>query len=148
MATLAFLRDAGLDPVQAALVLVIVLVYRGSEPILVAGTAAAVIAETVMALAADGYTWGEWIAPRLVSAVLQATVLFWTVSLVRSVARSVMAGSGGVADESGVDRLSGGGATTLGAFDAHAPSRRPAPWHMRSHVRRRTYKLRERKLQP
>jgi hypothetical protein len=84
MATLAFLLAAFLDPVQAGIVLAVVLVHRGPLPVIVAGVAAAAVSETVMALAADGYTWGELIAPRMVASLLQATALWWVVRLVRS----------------------------------------------------------------
>lgn len=83
MATLAFVLAAFLDPVQAAIVLAVVLVHRGSQPIVVAGVVAAVVSETVMALAADGYVWGELIGPRAVSALLQAAVLCGVVRFIR-----------------------------------------------------------------
>ena len=67
MATLEFLLAALLDPVQAALVLVAVLAYRGPLPVLVAAAAAVIASETIMGLAAADYTWGEAIAPRLAS---------------------------------------------------------------------------------
>ena len=103
MVTLAFLVAACLDPVQAALVLVVVLAYRGPQPVLVAGAAAALATETVMALAASGYVWGELIAPRLVAALLQAAALVVVVRLVRSAAR----GHGAL----GAGRLAQGGAS-------------------------------------
>ena len=82
MAMLEFLLAASLDPVQAALVLAVVLAYRGPLPVLVAAVTAAVASETIMALAGTDYTWGEMLAPRLVSSLAQAAVLCWIVSLV------------------------------------------------------------------
>src|SRR5262245_18498572 len=76
MVTVAFLLAAFLDPVQAALVLAVLLLYRGPQPILVAAAAAAVASETVIMLAAADYMWGELIAPRLVASLMQA-VLIW-----------------------------------------------------------------------
>jgi hypothetical protein len=71
-----------------------------------------------MALAAADYTWGEMAAPRLVSSLAQAGVLFWTVGLIwpSRVAPQEHAGR----------------------------SSRLAPWHMRAFVRRRLIRLRER----
>jgi uncharacterized membrane protein YeaQ/YmgE (transglycosylase-associated protein family) len=85
MATLSFVLAAFLDPVQAGLVLAVILVHRGSLPVIVAGIIAALVSETVMALAADGYVWGEFILPRAVSSLMQAAVLCWIVRAVRSI---------------------------------------------------------------
>jgi uncharacterized membrane protein YeaQ/YmgE (transglycosylase-associated protein family) len=112
MATLTFLLAAFLDqarivlatfldPVQAGIALAVVLVYRGALPAIVAGVVAAVVSETVLALAAAGYTWGEWFAPRVVSSLLQAAVLCWVVRLVRSMrmgGSTAARGAGGVAN--------------------------------------------------
>ena len=60
MVTLAFLVAACLDPVQAApSARSSFIAYRGPQPVLAAGAAAALATETVMALAAAGYVWGE-----------------------------------------------------------------------------------------
>ena len=83
MATLAFVLAAFLDPVQAGVVLAVILVHRGALPVVVAGVFAAVVSETVMALAADAYVWGEFILPRVVSSLMQAAVLCWIVRAVR-----------------------------------------------------------------
>jgi hypothetical protein len=117
MAMLEFLLAALLDPAQAALVLVIVLAYRGPVPVLVAAVTAAVASETITALAAADYAWGEMMAPRLLSSVAQAAVLCWAVGLVRP-SRAAPPHA-------------------AGAF-------RPAPWPMRAFVRRRLLRLRER----
>jgi hypothetical protein len=139
MATLAFLVAACLDPVQAALVLVFVVAYRGYQPILVAGAAAALVTETTMALAASGYVWGELIAPRLVAALIQAAVSLLAVRIVRGLARS----AGGVM---GFGRLSSGARTAaLEALESPSAPRRIAPWHVRSYVRRHFCRLRRRK---
>lgn len=120
MATLEFLLAAVLDPVQAALILVIVLAYRGPLPIPVAAVLAAVVTETIMVLAADDYTWGELLSPRLVSSLMQAVVLCWAVRLVWP-----------------------GRATVRQGAEPHSPrSSRLAPWHMRAFVRRRLARLR------
>jgi hypothetical protein len=84
MATLSFVLAAFLDPFQAGIVLAVVLVHRGALPVIVAGAVAAVVSETIMALAADDYMWGEFVAPRLVSSLLQAAVLCGVVRWVRS----------------------------------------------------------------
>ncbi len=121
MATLEFLLAAVLDPVQAALVLVIVLAYRGPLPIPVAAVLAAVVTETIMVLAADDYTWGELLSPRLVSSLMQAAVLCWAVRRV----------------------WPGRAATAQQGAEPHSPrSSRLAPWHMRAFVRRRLARLR------
>jgi hypothetical protein len=122
MAMLEFLPAALLDPVQAALVPAVVLVWRGPAPVPVAAIAAAVASETVMALAAADYTWGEMMVPRLVSSMLQAALLCWIVGLVRP----------------------GPGAPRQQA----ARSSRLTRWQMRALVRRRLTWLRERKIHP
>jgi hypothetical protein len=135
MVTLAFLVAACLDPVQAALVLVVVVAWRGPQPVLVAGAAAALATETVMALAASGYVWGELIAPRLVASLLQAVALVVAVRIVRTAARSTAAALGG-------GRLAQGGA----ALQAPPPAPPPAaPWHMRSYAARRISELQQKK---
>jgi len=121
MAMLEFLPAALLDPVQAALVLAVVLVWRGPAPIPVAAVAVAVASESVMALAAADYTWGEMMVPRLVSSLVQAALLCRIVGLVRPGPR---------------------GAPQQQA----ARSSRLAPWQMRALVRRRLNGLRERKI--
>jgi hypothetical protein len=120
MAMLEFLLAALLDPVQAALVLAVVLAYRGPLPVPVAAVAAAVASETIMAVAGADYTWGEMLAPRLASSLAQAAVLCWIVGL-------VWPARVGSAPRSSA-----------------AHSSRPAPWHMRAFVRRRLVRLRER----
>src|SRR5262249_46494185 len=102
MVTLEFLVAASLDPVQAALVLAFVIACRGFEPVLISGVAAALVTETIMALAAPDYVWGELIAPRLVAALLQAVVLVLVLWAVRRAARSAAAALG---------RLASGGST-------------------------------------
>jgi hypothetical protein len=130
MAMLEFLLAALLDPVQAALVLAVVLAYRGPLPVLVAGAAAAVASETIMALAGADYTWGEMLAPRLVSSLAQAAVLCWLAGLVwQGLVWQGLVWPGRVGS---APRPS----------DAH--SSRPPPWHMRAFVRRRLVRLRER----
>src|SRR5687768_825344 len=111
MVTLAFLIAACLDPVQAALVLALVIAYRGPLPIVAAGTAAALITETVMTLAAADYAWGELIAPRLVAALAQAAVAVLAVWAVRGAARSAGAALG-------IGRLAAdGGSAALDALE-------------------------------
>jgi len=95
VATLAFVLAAFLDPVQAGIVLAFVLVHRGPQPIVVAGVVAAVVSETVMALAADGYMWGELIVPRAVSSLMQAAVLCWLIRLIQLARRGVAPIGGG-----------------------------------------------------
>lgn len=137
MATLTFVLAAFLDPVQAAIVLAVVLVHRGPQPIIVAGVIAGVVSETVMALAADGYVWGELIAPRLVSALMQAAVLCWILRVVRP-------GLGrGAVGPRGAGRARGSPAQTFASLGGGGPlPSRPAPWHMRAYVRRRMNWLR------
>jgi hypothetical protein len=122
MAMLEFLPAALLDPVQAALVLAIVLAWRGPAPIPVAAVAVAVASETVMVLATADYTWGEMMVPRLVSSLVQAALLCWIVGLVRS--------------SRGAPRPQTAGASRL------------TPWHMRALVRRCLNGLREIKIHP
>src|SRR5262245_2797443 len=132
MATIFFVLTAFLDPVQAAIVLALLLVHRGTLPIMVAGVGAALLTETVMALGADGYAWGEWIWPRLVSSLLQAAVLWWIVRF----ARLALAG-GGVR---GAPSSASGHATafgSLGGGDPLSSASRPAPWLTRAYIRRR-----------
>jgi hypothetical protein len=128
---------ACLDPVQAALVLALVVVYRGPLPTVVAGSAAALIAETVMALAADGYVWGELFAPRLVAALLQAVAAVALVWAVRQVARRTGVALGLLAPR-------GADADRTAAMPAarEEPPAAVAPlglalWHMRAYARRR-----------
>jgi hypothetical protein len=85
MATLGFVLSAFLDPIQAGIVLAVVLLYRDALPVVVAGVSAAVVSETAMAIATDTYTWGEDLPPRTVSALMQAAILWWAVRWVRSV---------------------------------------------------------------
>jgi hypothetical protein len=100
MATLGFVLAAFLDPIQAGIVLAVVLVCRGARSVVVAGVCAAVVSETVMALAADNYAWGELVAPRMVSSLMQAVILWWVVRWARSVrssGSSAPTGPGGAA---------------------------------------------------
>ena len=141
MTTLNFLLAASLDPVQAALVLAIVLAYRGPQPLMMSGVAAALVTEAVMVLVAPGYVWGELIAPRIVSALLQAAVLLGCIRLAGWGARRVgawfVSGGSGPGELAGLEAAaSGGGATPIDA------------WHMRGYARRRTYKLSKRKMHP
>jgi hypothetical protein len=122
MAMLEFLPAALLDPIQAALVLAVVLVWRGPAPVPIAAVAAAVASETVMALAAADYTWGEMMVPRLVSSLVQAALLCWIVGL---------PGSGPGAPQQRAAR-----------------SPRLTPWRMRASVRRRLSWLLEIKIHP
>lgn len=139
MATLAFLFAAFADPVQAALVLAIVLAYRGPQPVAVAGATAAAVSETVVVLAADGYTWGELIAPRLVASLMQAALLVWIVRLVRH-ARPVTDTAGNAGRFADATRAAFGGSASV----AVSIAQRLAPWHMRAYVRRRVARLRSR----
>jgi hypothetical protein len=143
MVTLAFLVAACLDPVQAALVLALVVAYRGPLPIVVAGGAAVLITESVMALAAAGYVWGELIAPRLVAALLQAAVAVFAVWLARTAARRAGGALGGALGAApGADRLAADcGAVTLEALEPRAVPPRMAPWQKRSYAHRRIDKL-------
>jgi hypothetical protein len=142
MSTLAFVLDvlvAFLDPIQAGIVLAVVLVHRGPLPVIVAGAVAALVSETVMALAADAYTWGELVAPRMVSALLQAGVLCWVVRWVRSIRAGIGAAQAGPRGSAGnaaamLGSLAGGGALP--------PAGRSPPWHVRARMRRRMSRLR------
>ena len=142
MVTLAFLVAACLDPVQAALVLALVIACRGFQPILVAGAAGAIVTETVMSLAAPEYVWGELLAPRLVAALLQAAVSVLVIRMVWSAARSAGAAIG-------VSRLSASdGTSSCGVLQSRPASRRMPLWHLQSYARRRLDGLRQRKMQP
>lgn len=152
MVTLAFLVAACLDPVQAALVLVIIVAYRGPLPIVVAGAATALLVETVMALAAPGYVWGELIAPRLVAALLQAAVSLFAIWLIRSAAKPVTAAlhAGQLADDGGATAamptaLPAGLPTALDALDPRPVPPRMALWHKRAYVSHRVSELRKKK---
>jgi hypothetical protein len=83
VATLAFILASFLDPIQAGIVLAILCLNQGPLPIIVTAAIVAVASDTVMALAAPGYMWGELIAPRLISALMQAAILYWIVQVVR-----------------------------------------------------------------
>jgi len=151
MATLTFLLAAFLDqarivlvvfldPLQAGIVLALVLLHRGLLSVIVAGVVAAVVSETVMALAADGYTWGELFAPRMVASLLQGAVLWGVVRLVRSMrigGSTAARGAGGGVAGNAVATLGslGGGAALPGAPHAQ-------PLHARAHLRRRASRLR------
>jgi hypothetical protein len=113
MATLDFVLAASLDPVQAVFVLAVVLVYRGPHPIIVAGAIAALVAETVMLVAADDYLWGELIAPRAVSCFVQAAALCWIV-------RAIRQGRGRVAPARSNPAPGGNGAATVAPLAADA----------------------------
>lgn len=138
MATLAFLLATLLDPVQAALVLAVVLAYRGPQPILVAAAAAAAVSETVTVVAAVDYTWGEMLVPRLAASLAQAAALCWLVRLVRQ----GLVGAAGNAQRAAPLRGEATGA--LGPFSAGSAAHRFAPWHMRAYVRRHMHRLRDR----
>jgi hypothetical protein len=84
MATLGFVLAAFLDPIQAGIVLGVVLVYRGALPVIVAGLCAALVLETVRTLAAADHAWGDLIVPHMISALAQAAVLWWVVRWLRS----------------------------------------------------------------
>jgi hypothetical protein len=117
-------------------VLIVILAYRGPQPVLAAGAAAALATETIMALAAAGYVWGELIAPRLVASLLQAAALVVMVRIVRSAARGTGAALSG--------RLAqGGSGATLDAPPSAPPP--TAPWHMRSYAARRVFELQQKK---
>ena len=137
MTTLAFLLAAVLDPIQAALALAILLVYRGPQPIVVTGVTGAVLSETVMALAAADFIWGESITPRLVASLVQAAVLCWIVRLIRSAVAGI-ADPAAVASDTGSDST----ATLRGGAGAHG--QHLAAWHIRGYVRRRIVRLRHR----
>jgi hypothetical protein len=138
MAMLAFVLAAILDPVQAALVLALVLVYRGPYAAAVAGVTAAVASETVMVLAAYDYAWGELLLPRLAASLMQAALLVWLVRLARQLLGGTAAG--GAAAQADAGGLPGGTATLLESIGE--PARRWAPWHIRAYVKRRLERLR------
>jgi hypothetical protein len=137
MATLAFVLAAVLDPVQAGIVLAIILVHRGPHPVVVAGVMAAILSETATVLAADNYMWGELIAPRAASSLMQAAILGWVVRLVRQIR------VGGDIAPTGVSP-SGGNATASLTAGSLPSASRLSPWHMRAYVRRQMEKLRSR----
>jgi hypothetical protein len=118
MVMLEFLLAALLDPVQAVLVLAVILAYRGPVPVAVAAVMAAVASETITALAVADYTWGEMMPPRLLSSVAQAAMLYWIVDLIW--------------------------ASRAASEQRAARSSRLPAWHMRALVRRRLFRLRER----
>lgn len=137
MATFAFLLATFLDPVQAALVLAVILAYRGPQPILIAAAAAAAISETIMMVAAVDYTWGEWIVPRLAASFMQAALLWWPVWFVRTRWIGM--------DRSRPERPQRSTiAGTLRSLMIGPAATRAAPWHTRAFVRRRLIKLRNR----
>lgn len=144
MTILSFLLAACLDPVQAALVLAIVLAYRGSQPVMVSGVAAALITEAVMVLAVPDYAWKVSISPRIVSAIIQAAVLLGCVRGAGWSARR-MAAWLRLADDRGSDDAAStaGPSVAVGMQDGDS---RLAAWHMRGCTRRRVHKLRFRKI--
>jgi hypothetical protein len=135
MAILAFLLATLLDPVQGALVLAAVLLYRGPQPILVAGAAAAAVSETVTVVAAVDYTWGELLVPRLAASLAQAAALWWLAGLMR---QTRAAGDAPQAEKP----FAGEATAALGSLPAGSAGHRFAPWHMRAYVRRRLRRLR------
>ena len=137
MATLAFVLAACVDPVQAGLVLAIILVHRGPQPILVAAAVAAVVSETASVLVADEHAWGELLAPRAVASLLQAAILAWLVRFIRQ------SRTGGDVAQAEAGAASGNATASLAA-EPPPPVSRIAPWHMRTYVRRRLKKLRSR----
>jgi uncharacterized membrane protein YeaQ/YmgE (transglycosylase-associated protein family) len=139
MATLSFVLAAFLDPIQAGIVLAVVLVHRGALPVIVAGVVAAVVSESIMALAADDYMWGEFVAPRLVSSLMQAAVLCWVVRWVRSLR------AGGSAAPAGAGGSAGNAAAAFGSLGGRGAlphASRTPPLHARAHLRRRMGRLR------
>ena len=139
MATLGFVLAAFLDPIQAGFVLAVVLAYRGPLPVIVAGVVAAVVSETVMALAADDYVWGEFVAPRLVSSLMQGAILCWAARWVRSLR------AGGSAASPAADVAAGEAAAafgSLGSGNALPQVSSTPPLHARGHLRRGINKLR------
>jgi hypothetical protein len=137
MVELAFLIAALLDPVQAVLVLAVVLLYRGPQPVLMAAAAAATVAETVTAMAGVHYTWGEMLVPRLAASLAQAAVLWWLVRLIRQ-------GRAGADAAARAAQVPGEATAALGPFSQGSAVHRFAPWHMRAYVRRRMLRLRSR----
>ena len=148
MVTLAFLLAAFLDPVQAALVLAILLIYRGPQAVLVAAAVAAAASETAIMLASFDYVWGELIAPRFAASLMQAALLSWIVGSIRPgragphaqwslrrLASHVIAAIG-----VGLEAAAG----VLASRAARFSVQRLAPWHMRAYVKRRLMRLRSR----
>jgi hypothetical protein len=124
MATLGFVLAAFLDPIQAGIVLAVVLVHRGALPIIVAGLGAALVSESVMALAADDYVWGELIVPRITAALLQAAVLWCVVHWLRSLLSrrsAAHSGSGATAGSAAAGFAPVGGRRALPPTSAAAP---------------------------
>jgi hypothetical protein len=157
MASLAYLLAVVLDPVQAALVLAIVLAYRGPHPVIVGGTVAArgphpvivggtvaaAASEAIMVAAASGYPWGEFVLPRLVACLMQAAVLHWIV--VRAIPRPSEAGDTarrGLWRLGMINRLPSPAVAAVGRPQERSQSQRLA--HMRAYVRRRLARLRGR----
>lgn len=135
MATLSFLLAAALDPIQAAIVLAALIIYRGPQPVIFAGGVAAVVSETFLVLAAIDYTWGELIAPRLITSLTQAALLCW---LIRLLGRLRVTGVA----RSGISAFSSTPSASLQSLSRRPSLHRPAPWHIRAYVRRRIYRLR------
>jgi hypothetical protein len=133
MAGLAYLLAVFLDPVQAALVLAIVLAYRGPQPVIVAGTVAAAVSEAIMVAAASGYPWGEFVLPRLVACLMQAAVLHWIVRAIRRLSEA------GGAARHGLWRLG-----TINRLAAVAAVGRPQEHSLGAYVRRCLARLRGR----
>jgi hypothetical protein len=142
MAMLAFLLATLLDPVQAALVLAAVLLYRGPQPILVAGAAAAAVSETVTVMAAVDYTWGELLVPRFAASLVQAAALWWLVRLMRQ------ARPGGDAPQARGGRSLKRPRRPCDRSQRALQGHRFAPWHMRAYVRRLLRRLRIKQIQP
>jgi hypothetical protein len=143
MASLAYLLAVALDPVQAALVLAIVLAYRGPHPVIVGGTVAAAASEAIMVAAASGYPWGELVLLRLVACLMQAAVLHWIV--VRAIRRPSEAGGTarrGLWGLGMINRLPSLAVAAVGRPQERSRAQRLA--HMRAYVRRRLTRLRGR----
>jgi hypothetical protein len=135
MATLDFVVAAFLDPVQAAIVLAVVLAHRGPRPVVVAGVVAGLVSETVRYVAADGYVWGTALAPHVVATLMQAAVLCRLVRLVQPARRSEASAGGG--------RALGNADATLASLGGAGPLPSPAgPWRMQTYVRHRINGLR------
>lgn len=134
MATLAFLVAALLDPVQAALVLALMLAYRGPQPVLVAAAATAAISETVTVMAGIDYSWGEMLAPRLTAALVQAGALWWLMKLVRQALS-------GARPATSAAQLTSEAPPPSGTFTAEQVGQRSAAWEMRAYIRRHVQRL-------
>src|SRR5262245_17959249 len=119
MVILAFLLAAFLDPVQAALVLAVLLVYRAAPLILAPAAAAGAASETVIMLATSDYMWGELIVPRLAASLMQAVLIWWMIRLVGQ----LWSGA-----EAGAQRLGGSVMAALGSLTASTAAQRLAPW--------------------